>query len=75
MLNMRQKHALSQVGKLIEHYINYFQPVMRFKEKQKKKLSMLYESLNPMEIKRKIIRLTEKLQKTLRYKNNDATNI
>jgi len=37
MLNMRQKHALSQVGKLIEHYINYFQPVMRFKEKQKKK--------------------------------------
>jgi len=36
---------------------------------------MLYESLNPMEIKRKIIRLTEKLQKTLRYKNNDATNI
>jgi hypothetical protein len=44
------------------------------RDEQKVKLKLFYETLNPMEIKRKIHRLTEKLNKTLRYKINDATN-
>lgn len=44
------------------------------KDRETVKLRLLYETLNPMEIKRKIHRLTDKLEKTLRYKMNDATN-
>lgn len=85
-----------EILKLVEPYVNFFQPVMKLKEKhrvenktrktydtartpyqrlwesgilteeQKKKLKEYYETLNPMEIKRQINKLTEKLRKTLR---------
>jgi len=100
----KQLRIIQEILKLVELYVNFFQPVMRLKEKkrigtkvkktyniattpykkllelrvlkdrEKVKLRLLYETLNPMEIKRKIHRLTEKLHKTLRYKINDATN-
>lgn len=44
------------------------------KDEQKRPLQKLYDSLNPMDLRRKIHRLTEKLNKTFRYKINDLTN-
>lgn len=43
-------------------------------EEQKKTLQIVYDSLNPVDMKQKINRLTEKLNKTLRYKICDSTN-
>jgi hypothetical protein len=43
-------------------------------DEQKKTLQIVYDSLNPVDMKRKINRLTEKLNKTLRYKICDSTN-
>ncbi|MBM3282974.1 transposase family protein [Candidatus Gottesmanbacteria bacterium] len=99
-----QLRIIKEILKLVELYVNFFQPVMRLKEKQrigshlkkkydtaktpyqklvlsgilkegkKQRLQNLYNSLNPLDLKRKINRLTEKLNKTLRYKIRDATN-
>lgn len=44
------------------------------KDEQKRQLQRLYDSLNPMDLRRKIHRLTEKLNKTFRYKINDLAN-
>jgi hypothetical protein len=85
-----------EILKLVEPYVNFFQPVMKLKEKQRvenktrkkydqaqtpyqrllesgileegqtEKIKGYYETLNPMEIKRQINKLTEKLRKTLR---------
>lgn len=44
------------------------------KDEQTKQLQKLYDSLNPMDLRRKIYRLTEKLNKTFRYKINDLAN-
>lgn len=44
------------------------------KDDQKIQLQKLYDSLNPMDLRRKIHRLTEKLNKTFRYKINDLAN-
>lgn len=44
------------------------------KDYQKSRLQSLYDSLNPMDLRRKIHRLTEKLNKTFRYKINDLAN-
>jgi hypothetical protein len=100
----QQLQIIKEILKLVEVYVNFFQPVMRLKTKQRigthvkktydtaktpyqrlafsdvlkeeqnKMLQNLYDSLNPLDLKRKINRLTEKLNKTLRYKINDATN-
>ena len=100
----QQLQIIKEILKLVEVYVNFFQPVMRLKtkqrigthvkktydtaktpyqrlafsdvlkEEQKKMLQNLYNNLNPLDLKRKINRLTEKLNKTLRYKINDATN-
>jgi hypothetical protein len=89
---------------LIENYVNYFQPVLKLKSKerigshvkkkyytaqtpyqklmdseylnaeQKQKMSTYYQTLNPMDLKRRIDTLTVKLNKTLRYKIHDLTN-
>jgi len=44
------------------------------KDDQKNRLQSLYDSLNPMDLRRRIHRLTEKLNKTFRYKINDLAN-
>lgn len=44
------------------------------KEEQKQRLQELYETLNPMDLRRKISKLTGKLEKAFRYKINDLTN-
>lgn len=89
---------------LVELYVNFFQPVMKLKTKQrvgsrvkktydiaktpyqrildsgvlteenKIKIQALYKTLNPMDLKRKINKLTDKLNKTLRYISFEATN-
>lgn len=41
---------------------------------EKQKLEEVYESLNPLDLRRKISKLTDKLMKTLRYKINDLAN-
>lgn len=41
---------------------------------QKQSLQTVYDSLNPVDMKRGINRLTEKLNRTLRYKLRDSTN-
>ena len=41
---------------------------------KKKELQKLYDSLNPMDLRKKISRLQDKLWKTFRYKINDLTN-
>jgi hypothetical protein len=100
----KQLQIIKEILKLVELYVNFFQPVMKLKTKQRigsrvkktydtaktpyqrlvlsgilkeeqiQKLQNLYNSLNPLDLKRKINKLTEKLNKTLRYKINDATN-
>ncbi len=92
----KQLEIIKEILKLVEVYVNFFQPVMRLKskkrigshvkktydtaktpyqrivlsgilkEEQKQKLQNLYNSLNPLDIKREISKLTEKLNKTLR---------
>lgn len=101
----QQLQVIKEILKLVEPYVNFFQPMMRcikkdrlgakvkkvydtaktpyqrllesgvLTEEQKTKLQSYYETLNPMELKRKINKLTEKLNKTLRYKIREATNI
>lgn len=44
-------------------------------EEKRQRLTDYYESLNPMELKRKINQFQKKLDKTLRWKINDLTNI
>lgn len=44
------------------------------KKEQKEQLQKLYDSLNPMDLRRKISKLTEKLGKVFRYKIHDVTN-
>lgn len=44
-------------------------------EEKKKELSEIYENLNPLEMKRKINKLTEKLNKTIVTKIHDLTNL
>ena len=99
-----QLAIIKEILKLIEPYVNFFQPSMKLtrkerigaktkkkhdtaktpyrrllnsgilNEEKKKKLSEIYESLNPMEMKRKINKLTEKLNKTIVTKIHDLTN-
>lgn len=94
--NDKQLEIIKEILKLVEIYVNFFQPVMKLKnkqrigsrvkktydtaktpyqrlvlsgilkEEQKQKLQNLYDSLNPLDLKRKINKLTEKLNKTLR---------
>lgn len=101
----KQLEIIKEVLKLVEVYVNFFQPSMKQKNKQRvgsqvkksydiaktpyqrikesnmlkkdhvRQLQELYENLNPMELKRKINKLTQKLNKTLRYKIHDLTNI
>lgn len=100
----KQLVIIREILKLVEPYVNFFQPMMKLKKKthlgsktkkvydiattpyqrllksrvlnkeQKRKLKMFYETLNPLDLKRKINKLIEKLNKTLRYKINDATD-
>ena len=100
-----QLEIIKEILKLVEPYVNFFQPSMKLTKKerigaktkkkhdlaktpyqrlmeteiindqQKQILTAYYETLNPMEIKRKINKLTEKLNKTLRYKIHDLTNL
>jgi len=44
-------------------------------EEKRQRLTDYYKSLNPMELKRKINQFQKKLDKTLRWKINDLTNI
>lgn len=100
----KQLQIIKEILKIVEDYVNFFQPVMRLKEKQrvgsivkkkydtaktpyqrlvlssvlndeqKQRLQNYYETLNPLAMKRQINRLTEKLNKTLRWKIRDLTN-
>lgn len=102
--NEEQLILIREILILVEHYVNFFQPVMKLKDKQrvgarvKKKydtaktpyqrlldsgvlneeqkvqLKIYYETLNPMELKRKINKLQTKLRKTLNYNLVEATN-
>lgn len=99
-----QLAIIKEILKLVELYVNFWQPSMKLitkqrigskvkkkydkaqtpyqrvlnsgflEEKEKLKLQQLYESLNPMDLKRKINKLTIKLNKTLRYKIHDLMN-
>lgn len=94
--NEEQLILIREILKLVEPYVNFFQPVMKLKDKQrvgarvkkkydtaktpylrllnsgilnedqKTRLNQYYETLNPMELKRRINKLTDKLNKTLR---------
>ena len=85
---------IREILRLVEPYVNFFQPVMKLKKKihlgsktkkmydiaknpyqrvlelgilseeEKEKLKAEYETLNPVEIKRQINKLTEKLNRT-----------
>ena len=100
----KQLFLVQDAIKLIELYVNFFQPVMKMESKQrieshvkkvydnaktpyqrlknlgvlneekKGELEVLYESLNPLDLRKKIYKLMEKLNRTFRYKINDATN-
>lgn len=95
---------VKEIVSLVELYVNFFQPVMKLKTKQrigtkvkktydiaktpyqrlrdsgalteenKMRIQTLYQTLNPMDLKRKINKLTDKLNKTLRYNIRDSTN-
>lgn len=99
-----QLEIVKEILLLVEPYVNFFQPVMKLKDKQrigthvkktydtartpyqrlvraeilndrqKHYVQSVYESFNPVDMKRKINRLTDKLNKTLRYKICDSTN-
>lgn len=92
----KQLAIIKEIFKLVEVYVNFFQPSLKLKskqrlgskvkkkyypaktpyqrllesgvltKKQKQKLQLYYETLNPMEIKREINKLQKKLEKTLR---------
>lgn len=94
---------IKEIVTLVELYVNFFQPVMKLKTKQrigsrvkktydiaktpyqrvlesrilteenKTNIQALYQTLNPMDLKRKINKLTDKLNKTLRYISIEAT--
>jgi len=100
-----QLEIIQEILKLVEPYVNFFQPSMKLTGKErvgpktkkkhdtaktpyrrllncgilnegrKKELKEYYESLNPLEMKRKINKLTEKLNKTIVTKIHDLTNI
>lgn len=91
-----QLALIKEILKLVEVYVNFFQPVMKLKSKrrlgskvkkqydqaqtpyqrllnsgilnkhQRRQLKDFYLNLNPLDLKRKINKLTEKLNKTLR---------
>lgn len=93
---IEQLQIIKEILKLVELYVNFFQPIMKkikkerigakvkkwydtaktpyqrilksgaLKREEKEKLKFLYESLNPLDLKRKIDRLTKKLNRTLR---------
>lgn len=99
-----QLAIIKEIVHLVELYVNFFQPVMKLKTKQrvgsrvkktydiakapyqrlldsgvlteenKTNIQALYKTLNPMDLKRKINKLTNKLNKTMRYKIRDLTN-
>lgn len=99
-----QLFIIKDVVQLVELYVNFFQPVMKLKTKQrigsrvkktydiartpyqrlvdsvvlteenKRNIHALYKTLNPMDLKRRINKLTDKLNKTLRYISTEATN-
>ncbi|MCX6706092.1 MAG: transposase [Candidatus Woesebacteria bacterium] len=100
-----QLEIIREILKLVEPYVNFFQPSMKLTQKERvgaktkkkhdaaktpyrrllnsgiltgekeKELSEIYENLNPLEMKRKINKLTEKLNKTIVTKIHDLTNI
>jgi len=100
----QQLVIIRQILKLVEIYVNFFQPVMKLtkkertgakvkkwydtaktpyqrvlaygvlKGKKKQELKVFYKSLNPLDLKRKIDKLTKKLDKAFRYNLNDLTN-
>lgn len=100
----KQLAIIKEILKLVELYVNFFQPIMKLKSKQrigskvkkrydtaktphqrvlnsgilddnkKQELEKLYESLNPMDLKRKINKLTTKLNQTNRWKIHDLMN-
>ncbi|MBU1326923.1 hypothetical protein KKG44_04955 [Patescibacteria group bacterium] len=95
---------IKDIVSLVELYVNFFQPVMKLKTKErigsrvkktydiaktpyqrvldsgvlteenKTRIQTLYKTLNPMDLKRRINKLMEKLNKTLRYISIEATN-
>lgn len=99
-----QLAIIQKMVKLIEIYVNFFQPVMKLVSKKRtgarvrkkydtaktpyqrlldskilnrqkqQELKVFYNNLNPMELKRKINRLTIKLSKTFRYNLIESTN-
>lgn len=100
----KELEIIGKILKLVEVYVNFFQPVMKLKEKKRigskvkkvydtaktpyqrlialnivnknkeQELKTLFDSLNPLDLKRQINKLTEKLNKAFRYKINEATN-
>jgi len=100
----KELQVIREILKLVEVYVNFFQPVMKLKEKKrigskvkkvydtaktpyqrlsdldmvnknkKQELKTLFDSLNPLSLKRQINKLTEKLNKAFRYKINEVTN-
>lgn len=100
-----QLGIIREILKLVEPYVNFFQPSMKLTQKErvgaktkkkhdiaktpyrrllnsgilteekKKGLSEIYDNLNPLEMKRKINKLTEKLNKTIVTKIHDLTNM
>ena len=99
-----QLAIVKEIVSLVELYVNFFQPVMKLKTKQrvgtkvkktydiaktpyqrildagvltednKTRIQALYKTINPMDLKRRINKLTGKLNKTLRYNIRDSTN-
>jgi len=100
-----QLKIIREILKLVELYVNFFQPSMKLTQKKrigaktkkkhdtaktpyrrllnsgilteekKKELSEIYDNLNPLEMKRKINKLTEKLNKTIVTKIHDLMNM
>jgi len=100
-----QLKIIREILKLVELYVNFFQPSMKLTQKErigaktkkkhdtaktpyrrllnsgilteekKKELSEIYDNLNPLEMKRKINKLTEKLNKTIVTKIHDLMNM
>ena len=99
-----QLTVIKEILKLVESYVNFFQPTMKLydkqrigarvkkkydtaktpyqrllisgilNEEQKEKLKILYETINPMELKRRINKLQTKLRRTINYNLVEATN-
>lgn len=100
----QQLQIIQEMLPLVEDYVNFFQPVMKLKSKErvgskmkkkydqaqtpyrrlldsgvvteenKRQIQEKYHTLNPMDLKRRINKLTVKLNETLRYISSEATN-